>query len=76
MPLLLKSILASSFKPVAITVTLTSSFKLSSITHPRKKLGLKAIEILMNMDNDNRNRNYLVNPEIIERGSVCKLKKN
>ena len=49
---------------------------LTAITHPRKKLGLKAIEILMNMDNDNRNRNYLVNPEIIERGSVCKLKKN
>ena len=49
---------------------------LTAITHPRKKLGLKAIEILMNMDNDNQNRNYLVNPEIIERGSVCKLKKN
>ena len=49
---------------------------LTAITHERKKLGHKAIEILADMDKNNRIHTYLAKAEIIERGSVCKLKKN
>ncbi len=58
--------------PVVSTLTTPS---LTAITHPRKKLGLKAIEILMNMDKNNKISTYLAKPEIIERGSVCKINK-
>ncbi|MDC0191804.1 hypothetical protein OAJ89_00645 [Alphaproteobacteria bacterium] len=40
------------------------------------QLGQKAIEILADMDKSNRIHTYLAKAEIIERGSVCKLKKN
>ena len=48
---------------------------LTAITHERKELGQKAIEILTDMDKNNRINTYLAKAEIIERGSVCKLKK-
>ena len=44
---------------------------LTAITHPRKELGLKAIEMLLDMDKKNyKPQSYLAKPEIIERGSV------
>ena len=47
---------------------------LTAITHPRKKLGYKAIEMLLSMDNANyKHQSYLAKPEIIERGSVRAL---
>ncbi len=49
---------------------------LTAITHERKNLGHKAIEILTDMDKDNRVHTHLAKAKIIERGSVCKLKKN
>ncbi len=54
--------------PVAETLT---NPPLTAITHPRKQLGLKAIEILLSMDNKNyKHQSYLAKPEIIDRGSV------
>ena len=50
---------------------------LTAITHPRKELGLKAIEILLDMNNkDNKYQSYLAKPKIVERGTVHTLKKN
>ena len=58
-----------------VVETLTSP-TLTAITHPRKKLGLKAIEILLDMENKNyKFQSYLAKPEIIERGSVHMIKK-
>ena len=49
---------------------------LTAITHPRKILGLKAIEMLLDMDKKNhKHQTYLAKPEIIERGTVHKLNK-
>jgi len=49
---------------------------LTAVTHPRKELGSKAIEMLLDMDKkDYENRNFLAKPEIIDRGSVNTLKK-
>ena len=48
---------------------------LTAITHPRKKLGLKAIEMLLDMDKKNyKHQSYIAKPEIIERGSVHFIK--
>ena len=47
---------------------------ITALSHPRKKLGLKAIEILLDMDNKSyKHQSYLVKPEIIERGTVRKI---
>ena len=47
---------------------------LTAITHPRKELGLKAIEILLSMDNKNfTHQSYMAKPKIIERGTVKEL---
>ena len=59
--------------PVVETLTTPS---LTAITHPRKELGLKAMEILLDMDNKKfTHRSYLANPTIVERGTVNKLRK-
>ena len=59
--------------PVVETLTTPS---LSAIGHPRKELGLKAIEMLLEMDNkDYKPKSYLAKPEIIERGTVHTVKK-
>ena len=59
--------------PVVETLTTPS---LTAITHPRKELGLKAIEILLEMNNKNfTHKSYLANPSIVERGTVLKLRK-
>jgi len=51
-----------------------SSPPLTAITHPRKELGLKAIEILLAMDNKNfTHQSYMARPKIIERGTVREL---
>ena len=48
-----------------------SNTPLTAITHPRKELGFKAIEMLLKMDNKNyKPQFFLAKPEIIERGSV------
>jgi len=47
---------------------------LTAITHPRKELGLKAIEILLSMNNQNfTHQSYMAKPKIIERGTVKEL---
>ena len=47
---------------------------LTALSHPRKELGLKAIEILLEMDNKNyKHQSYLAKPEIIDRGTVRKI---
>ena len=47
---------------------------ITALSHPRKKLGLKAIEILLDMDNKSyKHQSYLAKPEIIERGTVRKI---
>ena len=57
--------------PVVETFTTPA---LTAVNHPRKELGLKAIEILLNMDNKNfTHQTYLAMPKIIERGSVGKI---
>ena len=47
---------------------------LSAVTHPRKALGLKAIEILIDMDKKNfKPQSFLAKPQIIDRGTVNKI---
>ena len=47
---------------------------LSAVTHPRKALGLKAIEILLDMDKKNfKPQSFLAKPQIIDRGTVNKV---
>ena len=59
--------------PVVETLTTPS---LTAIKHSRKELGSKAIEILINMDkNKHKDSSYLAKPNIIDRGSVCKIDK-
>ena len=49
---------------------------LTAITHPRKDLGLRAIEMLLAMDNKNyKHQSFLAKPEIVDRGTVINLKK-
>jgi len=49
---------------------------LTAVTHPRKELGLRAIEMLLDMDNKNyKHKSYLAKPQIVERGTVHKLRK-
>ncbi len=47
-----------------------SSPSLTAVTHDRKKLGSKAIEILTSKNKNRNELNYLAKPKIIERGSV------
>ena len=55
-------------------VKILSSPSLTAVSHPRKQLGLKAIEMLLEMDNKNyKHQSFLAKPEIIERGTVHKL---
>ena len=56
-------------------VNFITSPKLTAITHDRKVLGSKAIEILTSETKIKNNSYYLAKPEIIERGSVLTLKK-
>ena len=59
--------------PVVETLTTPS---LSAVGHPRKNLGLRAIEMLMEMDKKNyKHQSYLAKPEIIDRGTVHSVKK-
>ena len=49
---------------------------LTAVTHPRKELGLKAIEMLLEMDKKNyKPKSYLAKPKIVKRGTVHKLSK-
>ncbi len=53
-----------------------SNPSLTAITHPRKELGLKAIEFLLEMDKKNyKHKSYMAKPAIVERGTVDTLKK-
>ena len=55
-------------------VELLTNPALTSITHPRKKLGLKAIEMLLDMEKkDYKHRSFLAKPKIVERGTVHSL---
>ena len=57
-------------------VNFITSPSLTAITHDRKVLGSKAIEILTSETKIKNNSYYLAKPEIIERGSVLTLKKS
>ncbi len=52
-----------------------SSPSLTAVTHDRKNLGSKAIELLTTKTNTKNKSFFLAKPEIIERGSVLTLKK-
>ena len=57
-----------------VVETLTNPL-LTAVSHPRKELGLKAIEMLLDMDSKNyKPKSYLAKAKIIERGSVHKIK--
>ena len=57
-----------------VVETLTNPL-LTAVSHPRKELGLKAIEMLLDMDNKNyKPQSYLAKPKILERGSVHSIK--
>ena len=53
-----------------------SSPSLTAVTHDRRKLGSKAIEILTAIKKPKSKSYFLAKPEIIERGSVLTLKNN
>ena len=58
-----------------VVETLTNP-PLTAVTHPRKELGLKAIEMLIDMDKKNyKPQTYLAKPKIVERGTVHKIRK-
>ena len=57
-------------------VNFITSPPLTAITHDRKELGSKAIEILTSDTKLKNNSYYLAKPEIIERGSVLTIKKD
>jgi len=58
-----------------VVSTLTNPL-ITAVSHPRDKLGLNAIEMLIEMDNKNyKHKSYLAKPKIIERGTVHKVKK-
>ena len=49
---------------------------LTAVTHPRKALGLRAIEMLLEMDKKNyKHQSYLAKPKIVKRGTVHKVRK-
>ena len=48
---------------------------ITAVSFPVKDLGKKAINILLNKQNDVKASNYLAKSEIIERGSVHTIKK-
>ena len=55
-------------------VELLTNPALTSITHPRKQLGLKAIEMLLDMEKkDYKHRSFLAKPKIVDRGTVHSL---
>ncbi len=56
-------------------VNFITSPPLTAITHDRKQLGSKAIEILTSKINSKNKSHFLAKPSIIERGSVLKIKK-
>ncbi len=59
--------------PVVETLTNPS---ITAISHPRDQLGLKAIEMLLRMDEKNyKHQFFLAKPEIIDRGTVHKVLK-
>ncbi len=56
-----------------VVETLTSP-TLTAVNHPRKDLGLKALEMLLDMDKKNyKPQSFLAKPNIIDRGSVAKI---
>jgi LacI family transcriptional regulator len=60
--------------PVVETLTNPA---LTAVSHPRKQLGLKAIEMLLDMENKNyKHQSYLEKPKIVERGTVQKAINN
>ena len=60
--------------PVVETLTNPA---LTAVSHPRKQLGLKAIEMLLEMENKKyKHQSYLAKPKIVERGTVQKVKNN
>ena len=60
--------------PVVETLTNPA---LTAVSHPRKQLGLKAIEMLLDMENKNyKHQSYLEKPKIVERGTVQKVINN
>jgi len=49
---------------------------LSAIVHPREQLGIKAVEMLLSMDeNDYKHQHFLAKPRLIERGTIHKVSK-
>ena len=49
---------------------------LSAIVHPREQLGIKAVEMLLSMDEDNyKHQNFLAKPKLIDRGTIHKVSK-
>ena len=56
-----------------VVETLTSP-ALTAVKHPRKEMGLKALEMLLDMDKKNyKPQSFLAKPIIIERGTVHKI---
>ena len=76
----LKKIIGKDISIVTFDGPVVSSIanpSLTAINHPRKILGLKAIEMLMEMNKASyKQKTYLAKPKIIDRGSVFKNKKN
>ena len=59
-----------------VVETLTNP-PLTAVTHPRKELGLKAIEMLLDMDKKNYiHQSFLAKPKIVVRGTVHRVRKN
>ena len=56
-----------------VVETLTSP-ALTAVKHPRKEMGLKALELLLDMDKKNyKHQSFLAKPIIIDRGTVNKI---
>jgi Transcriptional regulators len=56
-----------------VVETLTSP-ALTAVKHPRKEMGLKALDMLLDMDKKNyKPQSFLAKPIIIERGTVHKI---
>ena len=49
---------------------------LTAVSHPRDELGIKAIEMLLNMDDNNyKHHHFLAKPKLIDRGTIHKVSK-
>ncbi len=49
---------------------------LSAIVHPREQLGIKAVEMLLSMNENNyKHHNFLAKPKLIDRGTIHKVSK-